>query len=481
MLHTMPAVLACLLAATPAAGANYQLENAFPYLSFVSPTDIVAPADGSNRLFVVEKTGAIWTFPSDYTTPAQGKTLFLDVSLKIRTSGEAGLLGLAFHPDFKTNGWFYIYYVTDYPYRNILARYHVSADPNVADPASELILLDVPKLNYFHNGGQIRFGTDGYLYIGMGDDLNGNNAQRLTDMTGKILRIDVNNPSGGLNYGIPPSNPFAGNPNGYLEEIYAYGFRNPWRFSLDDATGEFWVADVGEDTYEELDLVTKGRNYGWPLMEGPACFQPSTCDTAGLNLALPLYWYDHTEGVAIIGGQRYRGKHVPELAGTFVFADYTGGEVWGLNYDGAGTPERSDLVLGAPPLLTFGEGPLPRRELYVGSNDGHIYRLARIVTGVEAHTPPSSGHLLDNIPNPFNPATTIRYELPAAGHVVLEIVSASGAIVRRIDAGTRARGVHGTAWNGTTDAGTRVASGVYFCRLTVDGVAVDARRLVLVE
>jgi len=377
---------------------------------------------------------------------------------------------------------FFVYYVSAKPYRNILARYHVSADPDSADATSEEILIDVPKTYYFHNGGQIRFGADGYLYIAMGDDLTPEHAQDLTDLRGSILRIDVDTPSPPLLYGIPPDNPFAGNASGYREEIYAYGFRNPWRFSFDDATGQLWAADVGEDTYEELDIVEPGRNYGWPFMEGPACYQPAVCDTAGRNLVLPIDWYDHSQGVAIIGGRHYRGAHAPELTGRFIFADYTGGEIWALDYDGTGPPVRSTLLTDAPVLLTFGEGPPPTNELFVGAFDGHIYRLFHPVTAVGDTPPPSpAARLLGNRPNPFNPTTAVRYELPRAARVVLDIVSVTGALVRRIDAGVPGAGAHEAVWDGTSESGTRVASGVYFCRLIVDGVAVDARRMVLLE
>jgi glucose/arabinose dehydrogenase len=469
-----------LLAPVPGRAADYQLERAFPSLTFTLPTDIQSPPDGSNRMFVVEKRGVIKVFPARFETQPGEVTEFLNLTGKVRASGEAGALGLAFHPDYAHNGTFFVFWVSNYPHRCIVARYQVSADPNVADASSETLLLDVPKVTQFHNGGQIAFGSDGYLYVGLGEDQVGAHAQDLTDLRGSILRIDVDATGGpGAPYGIPPDNPYAGNGLGYREEIFAYGFRNPWRFSLDALSGELWVADVGEDTWEEIDLVTRGRNYGWPYVEGPACLDPGQCAALGPALTAPLYSYDHSEGVAVIGGRRYWGPRLPELAGLYVFADYTGGTVWGLRFDGAGPPERFDLVTGAPALLTFGEGPT--HELYVASVDGSLYRLSRTVTAVRRDPAAPASRLLGNFPNPFNPATTIRYETAAAGRVEIDIFAAGGEHVRRVVAEDSAAGPNTAAWRGDTEHGTRAASGVYIVRLRVDGVAVDTQRMVLLK
>ncbi|HEX5132028.1 MAG TPA: PQQ-dependent sugar dehydrogenase [Candidatus Krumholzibacteria bacterium] len=477
----LPVVIAMMLAGALPVRAEYQLERAFPSITFTYPTDVQSPDDGSNRIFVTEKTGMIRCFTADFNAQPGDVHEFLNLTGKVRSSGEAGLLGLAFHPQYKNNGVFFVYYVSNFPYRCVLARYHVTADPSVADPASEEILIDLPQATVFHNGGQIAFGPDGLLYIGIGEDLSGPAAQDLTDLRGSILRIDVDVPGGiamAPMYEVPVDNPFVGNTSGYREEIYAYGFRNPWRFSIDHYSGELWVADVGEDTYEEIDLVTKGGNYGWPYLEGPACLDAIACASEG-PFADPFYYYDHSEGIAVIGGQRYWGRHTPELAGLYIFADYAGGKVWALRYDGAGTAERFDLVLNAPTLLTFGTGP--NRELYVASVDGYLYRIGRTVTQVGDHGAPAGNRLLGNYPNPFNPATTIRYALSAPGHVVIEVVSVTGERVQRIDDGMRAAGAHDTVWRGETSRGGRAASGVYFYRLVVDGRSFDARRLVLVE
>jgi glucose/arabinose dehydrogenase len=473
-----------MLAAAPAARAQYALEPAFPSVgAFVGTTDIQRANDGTYRMFVVEKRGLIWVFESEYT--ATTRSVFLDIQDRVRATGEAGLLGLAFHPDYRYNGQFFVFYVTKYPSRSIVARYTVSADPGVANRDSETILIDSPQPSVYHNGGQLVFGRDRMLYIGMGDNLLTDTAQNLTDLPGSILRIDVDvipppDGSAAPKYEIPADNPFAGNASGWREEIFAYGFRNPWRFSIDPMTGEMWVADVGQDTWEEINLVEKGRNYGWPFMEGPACFDPVECDTAGRALEPPLYTYSHEEGVAVIGGYRYWGRRLPELAGLYLFADYAGGKVWALRFDGAGTPERFDLVTGAPFLTTFGMGF--QNEILMASSDGGIFRLSRVATAVTPAPVPAPGaRLLGNFPNPFNPSTTIRFQLDRAADASVEIVAVDGRIVRHLGAAPRAAGEHRVSWDGRNAAGARVASGVYFARLIVGGAAADAARMVLVQ
>ena len=465
--------------ATGLARAQYQLEPAFPGLDFTSPTDIQPANDGTNRMFVVEKRGLIWVFENDVQTTTAKP--FLDIRTRVRNYGEAGLLGLAFHPSYATNGQFFVFYVSAEPMRTIVARYTVTANPDLADPASEVILIDNPQVNPFHCGGQLAFGNDGYFYIAMGDNRVSENAQDLTTLPGSILRIDVNAdspPTPYPPYAIPPDNPFANAGGGVRPEIYAYGFRNPWRFWIDAFTNDFWVCDVGEDKWEEIDLIARGRNYGWPLMEGPMCFPSgSPCDTTGKDLRLPLYAYTHSEGDAIVGGARYRSPRLPELNGIFVFADYFSHMVWGLYYDGAGAPERFDLAPHDHVMLTVGTSATG--DVLIGASDGFIYRLGRAATGVD--DAPVGARLLGNFPNPFNPSTTIRFSLARAAAVRLDIVTVTGENVRRFDLPHAGAGAHDVTWRGDTDGGIRVASGVYFCRLVVDGVAVGAARMVLVQ
>jgi len=465
---------------TPAR-AQHTLEDAFPNLTFQAAVDIQVPnASIVSRLYVVEKSGLIYVFPELIGVQPGDRTVFLDISSKVEDNGEAGLLGLAFHPSYHVNGYFFVYYVTRSPYRNIVARYKVTANPLVADPASELILIDAGKDNLIHNGGQVAFGAGNLLYITMGDDGNSSNGQDLNDLFGSMLRIAPNVSGTVPAYTIPNSNPFKGNTNGYREEIFAYGFRNPWRFSIDAATGRIWGTDVGENAFEEVDNVKSGGNYGWPLMEGPDCFQPSSCDTADKDLQLPVSYYDHGDGSAVIGGYVYHGTRLPELEGLYIFADLNG-RVWSLDDDGVNPPVRDDVITNGPGVLALGLGNFAKRDLYISSTDGSIYRLSRVVTAADRTPNGDSSRLLGNVPNPFNPATSIRYQLAQPGRVTVEIVAVDGSRVRLLEHGARPAGVHAIAWRGETEAGGRAASGVYFYRPLVDGVARDSARMVLVQ
>ncbi|MGH7455580.1 MAG: PQQ-dependent sugar dehydrogenase, partial [bacterium] len=303
------------LAVTPThSQAQLQLQNAFPNLTFSSPVDLQHPGDGTDRIFVVEQAGIIRVFENAAT--ATSARTFLDIRPKVDFNGEKGLLGLAFHPNYQTNGYFYVNYVASSPRRTIIARYRVSAtDPNQAVADSESVILTFNQPFDNHNGGQITFGDDGYLYIATGDggsagDPQGN-GQSLQTLLGKILRIDVDTAAGGRNYGIPGDNPFAGNTAGNREEIYAYGLRNPWRMSFDRTTGWLWAADVGQGRFEEIDLITNGGNYGWKIMEGNSCFSPSTgCNMT--SLINPIWDYGRSLGASVTGGYVYRGAKVPE-------------------------------------------------------------------------------------------------------------------------------------------------------------------------
>lgn len=355
--------------------ALVQIEDAFPGLNFKNPTDLQDPGDGTNRLFVLERRGIIYVFQNN--THVKKKKKFLDIRDRVNNQGfEEGLLGLAFHPDFKNNGFFYVNYTADNPRRTVIARYKARrANSNFASKKSEYIILQISQPFIFHNGGQITFGPDGFLYIATGDGGSGDdylgNGQSLKTLLGKILRIDVDNPSDTNAYGTPADNPFAGNTSGFREEIYAYGLRNPWRFSFDPETGWLWAGDVGQNSYEEINIIEKGKNYGWNIMEGLHCFKPpSGCDTTGLEL--PIWEYDHSQGESITGGFVYRGRGVPELTGLYIYSDFISGRIWSLKYDGSGQPVNDLLLNTSLTISSFGIDK--ENELYILSFDGKIYR-----------------------------------------------------------------------------------------------------------
>ncbi len=347
---------------------NSPIQVAFPQLSFSQPVGLVNSGDNSKRLFIVEQTGTIKVFQN--TPNISIATTFLDLTDRVLYGGEQGLLGLAFHPNFAVNGFFYVDYVASNPTRTIVARFSVSTnDANLADKATGLVLLEIPQPFSNHKGGQLAFGPDGYLYIGMGDGGGAGdpfgNGQNRSALLGKILRIDVDSPSQGRNYGIPMDNPLAGNTLGYREELYAWGFRNPWRFSFDSSTGKLWVGDVGQDRIEEIDVVEKGRNYGWNIMEGTQPYAGGS--TVGLQP--PVYEYDHSFGNAIIGGYVYRGSAMPQLAGSYVYGDYGSGRIWTLAANG------TNAQLAASGLSISSFGLDENKELYLCALDGRIYKL----------------------------------------------------------------------------------------------------------
>ncbi|MGZ4885701.1 MAG: PQQ-dependent sugar dehydrogenase, partial [Halobacteriota archaeon] len=309
---------------------QYSVSVAFPNVQFKDPVGIYTPGDQSNRLFVVEQAGVIKVFQNNESV--NNAAVFLNISDRVISGGELGLLGLAFPRQFNESGFFYVYYTSNNPLRSVVSRFSVSkTNVNQADVNSEEVLLQVGQPFSNHNGGQISFGPDGYLYIGLGDgggagDPLGNGQNRST-LLGKILRIDVNSASGSLNYSIPRDNPFVGNNQGFREEIYAYGLRNPWRFSFDPTTGLLWVGDVGQDRIEEVDIVKSGGNYGWNIMEGSSCYSPpSGCNQTGLSL--PIWEYNHSIGYSVTGGFVYRGAALPELVGSYVYGDYGSGRIW---------------------------------------------------------------------------------------------------------------------------------------------------------
>ncbi|WP_339629204.1 PQQ-dependent sugar dehydrogenase [uncultured Maribacter sp.] len=290
----------------------------FLYLTFSNPLDLQSPQDRTNRIFVAEKAGVIKSF--DNINSVEEASIFLDISNKTVTASELGLLGFAFHPDYISNGFLYVTY-TPSESLAVISRFKVSeTNANMVDESSETILLEIAQPKTNHNGGQLAFGSDGYLYIVSGDgggagDPDGN-AQNLETLLGEILRIDVNNQDAGLSYAIPIDNPFVENENA-RGEIYAYGLRNPWRFSFDVQTNTIWAADVGQDELEEIDLIVKGGNYGWNILEGSSCYQKSECDAT--DLIAPHYEYGHSNNdKSVTGGYVYHGNELPTLKGYYI-------------------------------------------------------------------------------------------------------------------------------------------------------------------
>lgn len=471
----------CVLLLAPLVYAQYELEIAFPNLTFARPVDLQHAGDGSNRIFIVEQAGVIRVFAN--TSSVATADTFLNIQNRVNDSGnEEGLLGLAFHPNFATNGYFYVNYTASNPRRTVVARYRVSANPNRADANSEFVLLTVNQPYENHNGGQLAFGPDGYLYIGMGDGGSGgdpqNNGQDRRGLLGDMLRIDVDNPAGGLNYGIPPDNPFVGNTSGYREEIYAYGFRNPWRFSFDFVTGWLWVGDVGQGSREEVDIVEKGLNYGWRIMEGKICYSPSSgCNQTGL--ALPIWDYGRSSGASITGGYVYRGSRVAPLAGAYVYGDYVSGRIWALRYDGVNAPQNEQLLDTNFNIAAFGVDQ--NQELYICCFDGRIRRFKAVASEVTASPVPETIALAQNYPNPFNPATTISYKLSQPDMVSLEIYNLQGQLVNRLVHAVQAAGEHVATWRGVNEAGMAQPSGVYFYRLQVGESFVETKRMAFVK
>ena len=339
---------------------------------FTSPLALVQPNDGTNRFFVVEQRGTIRIIQNGAVLTSN----FLDISGKVSSGGEKGLLGLAFHPQFAQNRRFFVNYtrVQNSQLQSVIAEYLVStANANQADAASERILLVLDQPFDNHNGGQLAFGPDGFLYIGFGDggsggDPNGN-GQSLNTLLGKILRIDVNTTGGSKAYGIPSDNPFT---NGAAPEIWAYGLRNPWRFSFDSA-GRLFCGDVGQGQFEEVDIIQRGGNYGWNVMEGAHCYNSSSCNQNGL--ILPIAEYDHNEGTAIIGGFVYRGTAISQLQGSYVFGDFSSGKIWMLRETSSGSWTRTLLVSTSRTISSFGQDQAG--ELYVVDyGTGAVLKLA---------------------------------------------------------------------------------------------------------
>jgi glucose/arabinose dehydrogenase len=409
-IYTEFAKIGCLLALVSSAQAQplpkIALQPVFPNLKIDRPVWMGEAPDGSGRMFVVAQAGTILVVKKG-SDGAAAKEFFNIEDRQPYFDNEDGLMSIAFHPGFPTNGLFYVYYnqqnptnqhskPLNYPYRSVVSEFKVSAaDPDKADLASERILLEVQQPFSNHKGGEVAFGPDGYLYLGLGDGgLGGDpfgSGQNTSTLLAKLLRLDVNSRSvagGGrrqtpLNYGIPQDNPFVNERTGARHEIFAYGLRNPWRYSFDRATGDLWAGDVGQDLWEEVDLIISGGNYGWSVREGAHAFKPGP---EGAKYIEPVMEYthrtdlqaqgmfpDHSIGLCVIGGYVYRGHKYPALDGVYVYGDYNLGTIWGFRYDRQArkVTEEGTLLLQHQNITSFAEDG--DGEIYVLTQNGPIY------------------------------------------------------------------------------------------------------------
>ena len=358
--------------------------RAFPELRFRRPIEMTHANDGSNRLFVAEQEGVVRVFKNNQN--ARETSVFLDIEERTvyrDKKNEEGLLGLAFHPKYKENGEFFIYYTsTEAEGLSVISRFRVSKDdPNKADAEFEEEIMRIKQPFWNHNGGTIVFGPDGYLYIALGDGGSANdplgNGQNLKTLLGAILRIDIDNKEDGKNYAIPKDNPFVKQKDA-RPEIYAYGLRNVWRMAFDTETGILWAGDVGQNLFEEIDIIVKGGNYGWNVREAnhpfvlPGKTIPKQTPTPK-GMIDPIWEYHHDIGKSITGGFVYRGAQVSELKGRYIYADYVTGIIWGLKYNDKKEQVTANDVIPSPklPIMSFGSDE--QGEAYFSTPLGLIY------------------------------------------------------------------------------------------------------------
>ena len=367
-------------AVTPAAPSAAAVKLTVVATGLSDPVLVTSPNDGTQRLFIVQKTGSIRIVQNGALQPG----VFFDISHWVSKGEEQGLLGLAFHPSFKTNRKFYVNY-TDRNGTTVVREYKASpSDPNHVQSGSGRTIIRIAQPYANHNGGNLAFGPDGYLYIGMGDGGSGgdpgNRAQNVNTLLGKMLRININFTSGSKAYRIPATNPYVGRAG--LDEIWQRGLRNPWRFSFDRATGNLWIGDVGQNRYEEVDRAVKastgdgrGYNWGWHVMEGLHCYTPSRCSSSGKRLPLLEYSHSTNSRCAITGGYVYRGSAIPSLAGWYVFGDYCSGEVLAVPSGASSKPAPVTLFGTGSGRLVSSFGQDWAGELYVVDLGGTVYRI----------------------------------------------------------------------------------------------------------
>lgn len=460
ILFTIPFLAQC-------AGGQTNYSIAFPNLRFSSPTDMRMPESGQPLFYVTELSGVIKVFdPSD---PGVSEApVFMDITGRVRSGGEMGLLGMAFDPAFVDNGYFYLSYTADNPLRSVISRFRIqTGDPLKGDTTSEKVLLEVLQPYENHNGGSIAFGPDALLYIGLGDGGSGgdpqNRAQDPDSLLGKILRIDVHPVDTTVSYQIPVSNPFA--LAGGRPEIYAWGLRNPWRFSFDPLTGDLWCGDVGQNAWEEVDMIENGGNYGWRIMEGFHCYNPSNCDSTGL--VSPVLEYAHvSDAGSITGGVVNRwsntgGGNYALLPGEYVYADFVFGTIWALSRDTNGIVVNRVVDSTRLNISTFGTDQ--RGFIYFCAFNGRIYKF-NSTAGVAPRRSIARARFL---PNPAVSLGVVEVDLTIRGRAAVDLVDMTGATVR-----TRDAGILETGPNRVPVDLQGLPSGTYRWRLRVDGESI---------
>jgi glucose/arabinose dehydrogenase len=363
-----------LCAFSPVSAQDYEFKHTFKHLRFERPLLLTHTPGGADRVFVVEQAGRVLWFENRLNAAGNDVQIALDISGdKVRRKdNEEGLLGLAFHPDFANNRYVFLNYSASSPRRNVVSRWTMDDDAQRILPDSEHIILELEQPYGNHNGGDLQFGPDGYLYITFGDGGAGGDphkhGQNLSTLLATILRIDIDHPQDGKPYGIPSDNPFINTPDA-RPEIYAYGLRNVWRFSFDSKTGTLWAGDVGQNAKEEIDIVTAGGNYGWNPREG---FSPFNGGKKTPDMIEPIVAHGRDEAASITGGYIYRGAALPDLQGAYIYGDYVTGIIWRLRYDGQQVTEHEQIGIVSG-LASFGVDT--HGELYICSFSGQIYKL----------------------------------------------------------------------------------------------------------
>ncbi|MEZ4394924.1 MAG: PQQ-dependent sugar dehydrogenase [Polyangiales bacterium] len=403
----------CVAFARPRLG-SVALTRVFPSLPSLSGTVALTPSPlEPGRWFIVSQSGTVWSFAAGDSA----RTPALNIASRLRAGGEGGLLGIAFHPDVARNRYVYFNYTAPpqaagEALRSRVVRFTLR-DSRTIDPSTERVILEVSQPFANHNGGSLAFGPDGMLYLGFGDGGSANDPRRTGQnrdvLLGKILRIDVNVPDDATPaYAIPSDNPFAG--GGGRPEVWAYGIRNPWRFSFDRVTGQLWLGDVGQNRLEEVDLIERGGNYGWNTMEGSSCLVGTSCDRTGL--ILPVVEYGRSEGASITGGYVYRGGAIPGLGGAFIFGDFVSGRVWAVTRDGAGAPQRTLLASSGRNIASFAQDA--DGEVYVVYYDGRVDQLTPAGEAMDAVPRTLSATGCVDPANPLRPASGLIPYAPNA-------------------------------------------------------------------